>query len=93
MDFFSTIFDTLFNWLDLGEANMDEITNYLTVGSDIMNIFSWIKILLPMDVIGFIFGATGFYYGVRAVWGFIRLIRGVVSGNSSLFGMINRNGG
>ncbi|MDR0903792.1 MAG: hypothetical protein LBM59_04095 [Ruminococcus sp.] len=90
MEFFGVVFDTLFNWLDLGTADISEITEYLTIGSEVMNIFSWLKLFLPMELIAFIFGITGLYWGIRGTWAFIKIIRGVISGNTSLFGMINR---
>jgi hypothetical protein len=85
MSFLTKIFDYLFSYFITGfdVSNIADLETLLTVGSDVLVVFSWVKLFIPVQVIGILLGLTTMYYVVRFVWALIKIVRSVIIGNNS----------
>jgi hypothetical protein len=68
-------------------ASISDLETALSITNDVLVIFGWAKLLLPMEVISILFVLTSIYYFTRFTWAIIRIIRSSIIGNNSFLKM------
>jgi hypothetical protein len=91
MDFLTNVFDSILSSLLSGFdlKNISELETFLQFSGDVVIIFEWVKLFLPLEVIGTLFALTAIYYVTRFVWAIIKIIKSAISGNNSLISLFN----
>jgi hypothetical protein len=89
MGFLTKIYDVIFsNAMSVSEiTSISDLNNFLTITNDILVIFGWIKLFLPMDIIRILVVLTSIYYFTRFTWASIKIVRSGIIGNNSFLTM------